>query len=153
MPVKEGVAGAIQYRLGLRQPQTEYLSAPKGMSPKKYVPIKMDVLPIGKLSLSVPESEMSEKKPEGKIARTELVRKVAVRFVRMAGLTKGGGAAKRESIKGKRASLKPDRDSEVQAQSAFMTEVYVSIMIFHSPLENIRKLTYSFANSNVSMRI
>jgi len=66
MPVKEGVAGAIQDRLGLRQPQTEYLSAPKGMSPKKYVPVKMDVLPIGKLSLSVPESEMSEKSQKGK---------------------------------------------------------------------------------------
>lgn len=40
------------------------------------------------------------------MAKIGLVPKTAVRFARMAGLTKGGGAAKRESIKGKRTSLK-----------------------------------------------
>lgn len=86
------------------------------------------------------------------MAKAGLVRKTAVRLTRMAGFIKGGGTAKRESIRGNQARLKPDRDSGFQVQPAFMTEVYVSIMMFHSPLENIRKLTYSLASSNVSMR-
>lgn len=87
------------------------------------------------------------------MAKTELVRKTAVRLVRMACLTKGRSAAKKENIKGNGLCLKPDKGSEGQAQPACMIEGYVSIMIFHSPLENIRKLTYSLASSNVSMRI
>lgn len=58
--------------------------------------------------MSVPEREISEKAREGKMARTGLVRKVAVRLARMSSCYKREWRSQKRKYKRKRARPKQD---------------------------------------------
>ena len=75
--------------------------------------------------MSVPEREMSEKAREGKMVRTGLVRKVAVRLARMSGCYKREWRSQKRKYKRRRARLKQISPVSVCSSGLFVVVVKI----------------------------